>query len=1161
MHSEKNTRSHGPTLRFFCGILLVTAFSAASICAQTVVGRISGTVRDASGAVVPNTTVTATNTATNLSRSGITDGDGFYTVTNLPAGTYTVTAEQTNFKRAVQEGVSVTADARLTIDMALEAGQVSEMVQVTTTAGETVNTTSGEVARVIDRQQVQNLALNGRNYIQLLSLVPGVALTTDDALELTTSLATNNQSINGNRGQTNNVTIDGGINLQSGSNASQINNLGIDFIQEVKIQTANFSAEYGRNSGAQVSLVTRSGGNTVHGSAFEFVRNDKLDARPFFAPIRPALRFNNFGYSVGGPIIKDKFFFFGGQEWKYIRRLSNAQRRTVPSLAELGGNFSFRLRGPDGVVGTADDGVLRDPNFAANTCVAPVFTNGVITTPANRAGCFGGTTVALRNIIPTARITPDGLAIANVFRTSIGLATAFTNSPIGNNVTFQQPNPLDYREDLVRLDYRFNSKHSVYGRYIHDKNILIDPFGTFITTQLPTIPSNRMRPGTSIQISHTWLVTPAFINEAKLTGAWVAQRIPPAGDLWKRETYGFQFQQLFTGGGRFENSIPDTTIAGFASFFGAARSLVSPTTDITASDTITYVRGNHTFKTGVTVTRNRIDQNARTTYAGNVDFSTGGNTRTTNNSFADALLGNFRTYSEQALDPVGFFRFSQYEAFLADSWRVSPRLSLELGVRLQYGVPIYTQANNLANFDPALYNPANAVTIFATGANAGNIDTTRGGNRFNGLIRAGMGVPAEELGRVSGGNSATVLAVPSGAPRGLYAANQYLMPRIGFAFTPFNDNKTAIRGGFGMYYDRVEGNLVFPSLSNPPYAPSAQFTNANLSNISGGTSAVTPWAQINAIDPHLDTPYTMSYSLSVQRELPFGIFAEAAYVANLGRHLIRQPDINQPTFEALRANLPPGGPNVNVNALRPFKGYTAIRMRLSDATSNYHALQLYAAKRKGDILATLSYTWSKVLTDASGFNDNPEDPFNRKFNYGPATFDRRHVFAATYTYTLKMFSRTTGFAKAVLDGYEISGVTRFQSGPYLTVTATSAGTASALGNRRADCLGGDGLFPNGDRGPNNWADRAAFAAAPESRRGTCGAGTLLGPGSQTWDFSLRRRVRLNERFKLQLQADIFNAFNRANFRDLDSNLNNASFGTVASTGPPRNVQFGLKLTF
>ncbi len=1134
-------------------LLILIIVASQNAFAQTVVGRISGTVQDANGAVIPNATVKVINSANNSERTATTDENGFYTITNLPVAIYTIEAEAKGYKKALISGQSVTADARLTVDMKLEVGEVSETVEIVGAAGETVNTTSGEVSRVIDQQQVQNLALNGRNYIQLLSFVPGVALLNDDQLELTTSLATNNQSINGNRGQTNNVTIDGGFNLQSGSNASQINNLGIDYIQEVKIQTSNFSAEYGRNSGAQVSLVTRSGGNDFHGSAFEFLRNDKFDARSFFAPVRPTLRFNNFGYSFGGPIVKDKLFFFGGQEWKYIRRLSAAQRRTVPSLAELNGNFSVRLRGPDGLVGTADDGVLRDPNNAANTCVAPVITNGTVTTPANRAGCFGGNNVALRNIIPLNRITTDGRAIANVYQTAVGLATAFTNSPVGNNITFQQPNPLDYREDLLRIDYRINSKHTLYGRYIHDKNVLIDPFGTFITTQVPTIPSLRQRPGTSIQLSHSWMISPTFINEAKVTGAWIAQRIPPDGELWKRETYGFAFQQLFFNGGRFENSIPDTTINGFASFFGAARSLLSPTTDINASDTVTLVRGNHTFKTGLSVTRNRIDQNARTTYAGQVDFNTGGNTRTSNNSFADALLGNFRTYSEQALDPMGFFRFTQTEAFVADSWKVNRKLSLELGMRYQYGLPIYTQANNMANFDPSLYNPAQAVTILANG----NIDTTKGGNRFNGLVRAGNGVPAEELGRVPGGDSAEVRAVPAGAPRGLYEPHHYFMPRVGFAYSPFDDNKTSIRGGFGMYYDRIEGNLIFPSLSNPPFATSAQFQNANLSNITGGSSALAPFAQINAVNPELDTPYTMSYSLSVQRELPHGIFAEAAYVGNLGRHLIRQPDINQPTFEQLRANLPPG-PNVNVNALRPFKGYTAIRMRLSDSTSNYHGMQLYAAKRKGDLLMTTSYTWSKVLTDASGFNDNPEDPFNRRFNYGPATFDRRHVFALTYTYNVRMFSRTRGFVKAVLDGYEISGVTRLQSGPYLTVTGTAN---SVFGNRRADCLSSEPLFEDGERGPNNWARREAFAIAPDTRRGTCGVGTLRGPGAQTWDFSLRRNFGLTERFKLRFQADIFNAFNRTNFRDLESNLSSAAFGTISTSGPPRNIQFGLKLTF
>jgi Carboxypeptidase regulatory-like domain/TonB-dependent Receptor Plug Domain len=337
-------------LLWLFSLILVASQSAI---AQTVVGRISGTVQDANGAGVPNVSVKVINTANNSERTVTSDDNGFYTITNLPVAVYVIEAEAKGYKKALVSGQTVTADARLTVDMKLEVGEVSETVEIVGAAGETVNTTSGEVSRVIDQQQVQNLALNGRNYIQLLSFVPGVALLNDDQLELTTSLATNNQSINGNRGQTNNVTIDGGFNLQSGSNASQINNLGIDYIQEVKIQTSNFSAEYGRNSGAQVSLVTRSGGNDFHGSAFEFLRNDKLDARSFFTPVRPTLRFNNFGYSLGGPIVKDKLFFFGGQEWKYIRRLSAAQRRTVPSLAELNGDFSFRLRGPDGVAGAA----------------------------------------------------------------------------------------------------------------------------------------------------------------------------------------------------------------------------------------------------------------------------------------------------------------------------------------------------------------------------------------------------------------------------------------------------------------------------------------------------------------------------------------------------------------------------------------------------------------------------------------------------------------------------------------------------------------------------------------------------------------------------------------------------------------------------------------
>src|SRR5215467_10720790 len=380
---ERSTLPFFSPLLQICGVMIVVTFVCISVSGQTIFGRISGTVVDSSGAVVPGANVTITNVATNAVRTAVTDDGGFYTVTNLPVGNYTVMVERTGFKKANQTGNVLTADQRLTVNITLEAGNVTETVEVTTAAGETVNTTSGEVARVVDSRQVQNLALNGRNYMQLVTLVPGAVILDEDQLALTTSLSISQASVNGNRPNYNSLTLDGGFNMDSGSNNSQINNVGIDFIQEVKIQTSNFSAEYGRNAGAAINIVTRSGGNSFHGSAFEFFRNDKLDARRFFAPVRATLRFNNFGWNFNGPIKKDKFFFFAGQEWKYIRQDAAPVRRNMPTRAERNGDFSLRLRGPDGIVGNADDGVLRDPSKPANTCVAPVINAaGVITTPA-----------------------------------------------------------------------------------------------------------------------------------------------------------------------------------------------------------------------------------------------------------------------------------------------------------------------------------------------------------------------------------------------------------------------------------------------------------------------------------------------------------------------------------------------------------------------------------------------------------------------------------------------------------------------------------------------------------------------------------------------------------------------------------------------------------
>ncbi len=1136
----------------FASLLLVIVcigFSGGAL-AQTITGRISGTVTDSTGAAVPGVTVKITNEATQQPRSAMTDPNGFYVATNLPVGNYSVTIEHQGFKKATKTGYNLVADGRLTVDFALEAGAVTEAVEIVASSGETVNSTSGEVARVIDQSQVQELALNGRNYLQLTTLIPGAPLLSDDQLDLMTGLGVN-QPINGNRGNTNLLTVDGGFNLDSGSNNSQINNVGIDFISEVKIQTSNFSSEYGRNSGASINVVTRSGGNQFHGSAFEFLRNEKLDANNVFNKARaveipkPSLRYNNFGWSFGGPIIKDKFFFFGGMEWKKIRRFTASTGRTIPTRAERTGDFSFRLRGPDGIVGTDDDGALRNPANAANTCTAPTITNGVITTPAVRTGCFPG------NIIPPPLITADGTALANVFKAMEGRAVAYVDTPTGNNAVYQEPNPFDVRQEILRLDYRFNERHTIYGRYLHDDYILVAPFGTFIDSQLPTIPTDRRRPGFSYQVGHTWMLTPSLINEAKINASWNSQRIPPVGDLWKRETYGFTYPQLFTGGGRFEDSIPNTNVSGFATFAGASASLLSPTTDIAFSDNLSWVRGEHTLKTGLLYIRNRKDQNGRSLYAGNVTFNPSGNPRSTGNGFADALLGNFRTYQEFSIDQIGFFRFNQTEAYVNDGWRLNRKLNLELGVRYAYSSPTYTQANNIVNFDPALYDPSQAVTVNLNGT----IDASKGGNRFNGLVIAGSGVPQDELGRVPNGGDPAVLAVPTGAPRGLYDPQHIFMPRVGFAYSPTGDNKTAIRGGFGIFYDRPEGNIIFSAVNIPPFTDSAQFENGNLSNIRGGAaSAAAPFSDIFTIDPNLVLPYVMSYSLSVQRDLPWGIFGEIAYVGNQARHLLRQPDINQPTFDALRANAAlPTAQRASTNTLRPFKGYSAIRMRLSDSTANYNALQVYATKRKGDLTMTVGYTWSKALADTSGNGDNPEDPFNRGFNYGPVSFDRRHIFVTTYTYHLPFFRKSNGLLQNTLGGWEVSGITRWQTGQNLTPTGNSS-----IGGRRADTTG-QGV--EGPRTLDEWFNTAAFVNPPNERRGTAGVGVIEGPGRHVWDLSLRKRFALTEKVGLQFQADFFNAWNLVNLNNPNVNANSGDFGAIDGAAPARNIQLGLKLTF
>jgi hypothetical protein len=1128
-----NRRCHLLLAMAACLLAGVTAAAA-----QTIAGQISGTVVDTSKGILPGVTITVTNEGTQATRTTVTDGQGSWVVTNLLPGTYTVEAELEGFKKTRRTGFILYADGRLTADISLDVGGVAEVVEVVSSAGESVNRTSGEIARTIDGTQVRDMALNGRNYLQLASIIPGAALLNDDSLDLTTSLSTTGQSINGSRGNSSSLLIDGGTNLDSGSNGSQINNVGLDFIQEVKLQTSNFSAEYGRQSGAAINVITRSGTNRFGGSAFEFFRHDGLDAANYFSPvgtdgkkIKQRLRFHDYGGAFGGPLKRNRMFFFVGQEYKNIRRQTNPVQRTVPTTAELNGDFSLRLRGADQIVGTADDGFLRDP-LLTGTCSA-----------TDRTACFPG------NAIPSNRITADGRAIANTYRTMIPLAAAYNDAPVGNNATYQLDNPFDWRQDIIRLDYRFSASQSVYLRYLHDVYDLIEPGGTFINAQLPTIPTNRLRPGYGYLAAHTWVLSSNLVNEVKVNASWNGQRIPPVGVNWRKDTYGYTYPELY-GGGWWPEGIPNVDISGFATFRGPSAALLSPTTDIFIQDSVTWNASQHSIKTGFKYTRNRKDQNGRTDYLGFVNFNSGGNPNSTGTAMADALLGNFRTYTEGSADPIGHFRFNQYEAFASDNWRVTPNLSLELGLRYQYAPPIYTQGNNIVNFDPDLYNASQAVRMNSNGTIVPN-----SGFRFNGLIRAGDGIPSDQTERVNLITGGDFDRIPTGAPRGLYEGEHLVMPRVSFAWSPTADGRTAVRGGFGLFYDRPEGNVVFSSLNLPPFTEISQFENGNLANPSGGTaSALAPLGTINVIDPNMGTAQYMNYSFSVQRELWRGYFVEAAYVGNRGRDLLWFPEINNASFDDLRANAAlPAAQRASTNFLRPYKGYSSIRQRRSEAESTYNGLQLYATKRQGDFSFTVGYTLSKVETNANGFGDDAEG-MNLDYNYGPASYDRRHIFVSTYTYRVPFFRGRGGLVEAALAGWEISGITRLQSGGYLTPTGNTS-----IGGRRADYLGGD--VARADADEIQWFNIAAFAPAPEDRRGNAPVGIIQGPGRHTWDLSFRKKFRITGGTRVGVQADVFNLFNRLNLNNPVVNISDGSYGRIGSSGPPRQVQIGLRLEF
>lgn len=1098
-------------MRFWRTILVVAPLLllvAAMAAAQEITGTITGTVKDSSGAVIPGVSVAVRNMGTNAMTMTVSDENGAYMAQRLPIGSYEVTAELQGFKRFLRANLELHVAERVRIDVVLQAGDLKETVEVTG-AAPIVETESSEVSTLINNRQVLQMPLNGRNVISLVAMQPGVSSTLPSTLFV--GLASlQSVFVNGNRASQNNWMIDGADNNDAGSNLALINYVNVDAVGEVKILRSNYNAEFGRSGGGQINVVTKSGTNLFKGSAYEFYRSDKFDAINFFSTIDyngdgkrdPApLKYHNFGATLGGPVMKDKLFFFWGEEFRRITsvRGGGVQITRVPTAKQRAGDFS-----------EFPTIIIRDP-----TTGQP----------------FPG------NVIPSARI--DSLAKGLLGRFPMPNADP---TVLGGNRNFSVGTPQirNFREELVRVDYRLSNSHQVYARFINDAIPSEEPFGEVFGTfnaAFPGIANTKTdNPGRSFVGTWNWVVNAKMLNEFSFNYSRGAIFSTITGNAQR----DVSIPKVFSGAPG-DDLLPGIAFGGSGgyggwNFFGPYDNTYG---SYRIKDTITKNNGNHALKAGILMSWEFKNENAAGGTNGAFTFPGTSSSAFTSSgdAFADFLLGRASAYSETNVDITSHLRYQMYEAFVQDDWKVRSNLTLNLGLRWSYILPPYDTNNVLNNFDPSTWTAAKA---YAIGADNLRVTGTGKGDPLNGIIVAGKNSPY--------GNYVTAKDATS------------FGPRLGFSWDVFRDGKTAVRGGYGQYFDRtLVGIALQNAFVNPPFVYSAVF---NAAGAAGNPTLANPAAgaarnnealvvNLNAMSPNFKVPTTHQYSIGMQRQLLWGFTIDAAYVGSQGRNLLWAMDINQT----------PAGTLSPTNAGRPYTGFGNIMMRSTEATSSYNSLQASLMRRwsKG-LQLTVNYTLSKAVTDSSSDrSDFVQDINNKSAERAVASYDRTHIFSMQYVYELPFFNDPSNkLLYNTVGGWQISGTTRYASGLPLTM-AQAANTSNSFGNvsRRPDLIGD----PNGPKTIEQWFNTAAFANPAANTFGNSPRSVVRGPHQHLTDIGLFKNFAVHQRIGLQFRWEIFNAFNETNFSAVGTTFPSATFGRVTSAAEPRLMQFGLKLTF
>jgi len=1073
--------------RFLTFVLLALSLLTFKQTASAQTAQVTGIITDANSAVIAGARVTLTNVDTGVARKAVTNANGYYNIPFAPPGNYRLNVLASSFKPVTRDGVSINVDQVARLDFRLEIGPVSESVNITSN-GPPLERETSAIGQVIENKTVVTLPLNGRNYSQLALLMPGA---TPNQLPR----AADGFSVNGNRALQNKFLVDGLDNnnyiMGVDTGSTQVIRPSVDAIQEFKVESANYSARYGQAAGGIISVALKSGANSFHGSAFEFLRNDKLDANDFFANRaglnRGLLRFNQFGGALGGPVWRNRTFFFGSYQGTRNRN-SNTSVVTVPTPEQARGNFG---------------GInIYDPTKVGG----------------------GNRQQFANNVIPESRMDPVGRKIAALYPAP--------NQPgLVNNYAALVPQTDDANQYDFRGDHNFSERDKLFARFNKvDRNFLrggICPAPGNCGAQL-TLPQSLTNDAWSAAAGYTHVFSSNAVNEVRLGFSNNKNFLQSPAERPLFDEFGIKGVPQF-------DSLTGLPFFNLTSYSALGDRIQTPNPKeaevFQINDNFSYFRGRHTMNFGGEYWLLSTFAGTANLARGSFDFNGQFTSRTpgqgTGNAVADLLLG-LTSSASLTTQQVGTFLVDYYGGYFNDSWRISPKLTINLGLRYELQTRQREEQNRQSFFD---YTP--------------------------GSPTYGTLVPARD-----GGHRAETF---SNLDRNNFA------PRIGFAWQL--NQKTVMRGGFGIFYGGV-GNYVinFSGAANPPYAVrtliNSPTTAANTGlKLSDGfpADALNPARVVNPAvygQPH-DFPQTEIYqgNIDVQRELSGGVVLSLAYVGSGGAKLRGQMDINAPR---------PGAGAAQPRRL--FPAFGAINTLSSFAHSSYHSLQTKLERRFSKGFSLLSaYTWSHAIDNSTDGEELPnpsvipQNQFNTNAEKASSGFDIKHRLVTSLVFDLP-FGRATGllggsrFARAVFSGFQIGGIFVAQTGQpvNLDVAGNPANTTNPARPNRLS----DGRLARGERSVDRWFDPAAFAVPAPFTYGNSGRNVLRAPGLVNLDFLVARNFRLTETKRLEFRGEFFNGANTPHFGRPNATIGSPQAGRITGTAAAnRQVQIGLRLVF